>query len=161
MEKTTSLENKLWHRLRDVPHLSRLTLKKGEIFGWDYTACVISYNPHAKHWQAYLLHEASHALLEHRSYSRDIELLAMERAAWDKAAIIATSYDVIIDDDTIEDALDTYRNWLHSRSRCPACQAAGIQDSPQAYLCISCQHRWRVNDARSCALRRYSIKKRP
>lgn len=107
---------------------------------------------------AELLHELGHALLEHQGYRRDIELLKMESDAWKYATInLAPIYRVDISEDTVQDALDSYRDWLHSRSTCPECHATGVQRSPEEYSCVVCQTHWRVNEAKSCELRRYKI----
>ena len=159
MEKITSLVKNLKSSASAEPQLHSLTLKKGELFSWNHTACVITYNPEAENAETYLLHEFSHALLQHKEYAQDIELLKMERAAWDKAATLASSFNVHIDDDLIESALDTYRDWLHDRSICPACIATGIETSKQQYKCIACLTTWHVNEARDCLLRRYTTKK--
>jgi len=105
---------------------------------------------------AFLLHELSHGLLGHADYERDIELVAMERAAWDKALGLSTEYNVTITDELVENALDSYRDWLHARSTCPRCEATGVQIKKQVYSCPACSNTWRVNEARICALRRYS-----
>lgn len=107
-----------------------------------------------------LFHELAHALLNHTDYNRDIELIAMEREAWDKAKLISKDYDVSIDEDFIQSNLDTYRDWLHTRSKCPKCGSTGLQIKKNNYKCLACNHQWRVNEARTCALRRYSTKKR-
>jgi ribosomal protein L37AE/L43A len=106
---------------------------------------------------AYLLHELSHGLLEHTDYDRDVTLIAMERAAWDKAQELASKYDLKIGDELIESNLDSYRDWMHSRSTCPNCDATGLQIKKLVYNCPACGHNWRVNEARVCALRRFSI----
>lgn len=106
--------------------------------------------------QSLLLHELSHGLLGHSDYSRDIELIAMERAAWDKAIELTHKYGLKIDNDTVETTLDSYRDWLHARSTCPECEATGLQIKKYTYNCLACTHTWRVNEARICALRRYS-----
>jgi len=159
METITSLVKNLKSSALSEPHLQSLTLKKGELFSWNHTACVITYSPKAKSADAYLLHEFSHALLQHQEYARDIDLLKMERAAWDKAITIASNFHVTIDDNLIESALDTYRDWLHERSICPTCNATGIEASKQQYECVSCHTTWRANEARDCSLRRYTTKK--
>ncbi len=105
----------------------------------------------------YLLHELSHGLLGHTDYYYDIELIAMERAAWDKALIISQSYGLTIGDNLIESTLDSYRDWLHSRSTCPKCGATGHQTHKNIYACPACNQNWRVNEARLCALRRYKL----
>ena len=127
-------------------------------FLWSTQKQTIFINPEMEQSHEYTLHELSHALLHHKGYERDIELLKLERDAWDHAKIrIAPHYDIVIDNATIQNNLDTYRYWLHARSTCPECQVNGIQTKQQLYTCISCHHLWRVNEARVCALRRYSL----
>lgn len=105
-----------------------------------------------------LLHELAHALLDHTTYAKDIQLLEIERDAWEYAAEkLAPLYGLAIEDDYIQGALDTYRDWLHARSCCPACDATGVQTKASHYRCVICGNRWRVNDARSCMLRRYTL----
>ncbi len=106
----------------------------------------------------YLLHELSHALLGHADFSLDIDLLRQEREAWDLVrSTLASRYDVTCDDNLIEDALDTYREWLHARSLCPTCGLTGLQTKTSTYVCMNCRCSWRPNDARSRALRRYKL----
>lgn len=159
MEKITSLLKKLKSKAASEAHLHHLTFKEGEMFGWNHTACAISYNPSAKDAQMYLLHEFGHALLGHTSYSRDIVLLKMERDAWEAARELGSEYGVHMSDEIIEGSLDTYRDWLHSRSLCPRCSATGIQSKSQQYSCPACRTTWEVNEARTCALRRYTKKR--
>ncbi len=64
----------------------------------------------------FLLHELSHALLGHRQYARDIQLVAIESQAWDKALQIAPQYNLAISQTLIDESLDSYRDWMHSRS---------------------------------------------
>ena len=159
MEKITFLIKKLQSSASSNPNLTDLVFLKGEFFSWDHTTHTITFNPSDPLANAYLLHEFGHALLGHTDYSHDIELLQIERAAWDKAVKIAKEYEVSLDSDTVEDSLDTYRDWLHDRSLCPKCSATGIQIGALVYRCVACNASWRVNEARNCALRRYSTKK--
>lgn len=103
-----------------------------------------------------LLHELAHALLAHATYTMDIDLLRMERAAWDLARrTLGPRYGVQISNSEAEDAMDTYRDWLHNRSLCPDCQLSGLQLSTGDYRCVSCRMTWRANAAKTCALRRF------
>lgn len=105
-----------------------------------------------------LLHEIAHAELAHSSYSTDIELIKQEASAWEHAVhVLAPRFDLEIAESHVEDALDTYRHWLHERSRCPECEQNGIQTTQNTYNCINCRCSWRVNDARGCALRRVKL----
>jgi hypothetical protein len=101
------------------------------------------------------LHELGHALLGHADFVQDVELLVIERDAWDKARGLAPNYAITIDDDTVEDAMDEYRDWLHARSLCPNCGQTGVQSRTTGdYDCLNCAARWRANDARRSGLRR-------
>jgi len=83
----------------------------------------------------------------------------MERDAWTKARDIAASLDLSIDEEIATAHLDTYRDWLHARSTCPKCGETGLETDTHIYSCLSCGARWRVNDARRHALRRYIVSK--
>lgn len=98
-----------------------------------------------------LLHETSHALLGHTTYKADLELLHLEVAAWNHALMLAKDYDVAIDDDYVQDCLDTYRDWLYRRSLCPGCGAQCLQmDATNFYRCFNCHTHWHVSPSRFC-----------
>lgn len=106
-----------------------------------------------------LLHELGHALSGHKDFAFDIELLSQEREAWDMVRdTLSEYYKVVVDDDFIEDNLDTYRDWLHKRALCPQCELTGLQTKTSTYVCVNCRCSWHPNDARRCALRRYVTK---
>lgn len=156
MEKITSLLPKLSAKAAQMQHLTHLTFSSGEVFSWNHNACAISYDSTDEHVTEQLLHEFGHAQLNHAKYSRDIELLAMERDAWQQAVELSKELDIDIDQEVIDSHLDTYRDWLHARSLCPNCQATGIQTASYRYKCVACLNNWRVNDAKICQLRRWS-----
>ena len=96
-----------------------------------------------------LLHETGHALLGHESYKADIELIKMEMAAWDRAKQLASDLGLKINEDHIQDCLDTYRDWLYRRSICPTCTTKCLQQSDyQHYRCHNCHTTWRVTASR-------------
>jgi hypothetical protein len=97
-----------------------------------------------------LMHELAHALLLHTTYTSDVDLLHKEIAAWELASKIAGTYALIIDTNHIQDCLDTYRDWLHKRSTCPACRMNGIQTDVHTYNCLNCAHTWHVSGSRFC-----------
>lgn len=134
----------------DYPDLKFI---KSDNFAWNPLTKTINYISSGPPTR--LLHELGHAKLEHKSYSRDIELLKMERNAWDEAVKLAKKHELTISDAQIDEHIDSYRDWLHQRSLCPNCQANGIQTAARDYRCIECQQTWRVNDARRCLLKRY------
>lgn len=151
MPSTISLIKKL---RADYPQFS---FKKSPSFSWSQSNQTIYYINTDDNCNL-LLHELSHALLGHTSYSRDIQLITMEREAWDYTIKLALKYDITISDDMVQSNLDTYRDWLHKRSTCPKCMANGLQTAKNTFKCLACGHIWRVNDAKTCALRRYSNK---
>jgi hypothetical protein len=131
--------------IRFLPH---------EEFQWSPSEATVYYMPSGD--TPLLLHELAHALLGHTIYRKDIELISLERDAWHYAKnVLALRYDITILDRTIEDMLDTYRDWIHARSKCPQCKLTGMQTKKDRYKCISCLTIWKVNEAKSCALRRY------
>lgn len=154
MPSTPSLIQKL---VNDFPSLHFV---ESDAFQWSSDTKTVSYNATAETTPEHILHELAHALLDHHAYTRDIELLKMEREAWTYARDELTpKYGVMIDDDTREEALNSYREWLHARSTCPECTATGIETAKHLYRCPACRHTWRVNEARLCGLKRYSIQK--
>jgi hypothetical protein len=151
MPSITSLATKLQS---DFP---AYTFIDSDTFRWSPETKTIFFD-HSSNDNASLLHELSHAVLDHANYLKDISLIEMERDAW-KFAVeeLAEKYNVTITDETVQDSLDTYRDWLHARSTCPECQATGVQSKKDSYKCLICGTNWRVNEARLCALRRYKI----
>ena len=97
-----------------------------------------------------LLHETSHGLENHRSYKSDFELVLLEVQAWERAEKLASEFDLEIDEDHIQDCLDSYRDWQYKRSLCPRCDLGGIQITPSTYKCIFCNDSWNVSAARFC-----------
>lgn len=97
-----------------------------------------------------LLHETAHAILNHHIYKNDFDLLLMEVAAWKQAKEIAAQLDIDVNEDHVQDCLDTYRDWLHRRSTCPTCGNVGLQHSSSEYRCHNCHTTWHVTTARFC-----------
>lgn len=155
MEKIISLLQSIKSDAVKYPHLTHLTLKPGEMFSWNHTACAITYDPDSPFFIDQTLHEYGHATLNHTRYKWDIELLAMERDAWREAIHFAEDIHVKIDAALAQTDLDTYRDWLHARSTCPKCGNSGLQKDSIHYQCLFCDTIWRVNSAKQHQLRRY------
>jgi len=150
MPSTSSLAASLARDFKEI------TFLVGDDFWWSPNEKTIFYKNGKD--IASLLHETSHALLGHTSYTRDIELIELERAAWSNARmVLGKKYKITISEERIEEALDSYRDWLHARSNCPTCKAVGHQTKENTYACVACHRNWRVNDAKTCGLRRYII----
>lgn len=148
--------NSLLNNLReDFP---QFTFQIDNQFLWSARRQTISIDPTVDFSSEFTLHELSHALLDHKGYLSDIDLIKLERDAWEYAKkYLAPRYNHPVDEEIVQDNLDTYRDWLHARSCCPECNTVGLQAKSRQYRCLSCGHTWRVNDAKLCALRRYAL----
>lgn len=104
-----------------------------------------------------LLHELGHALLDHSTYASDMQLLQKEVEAWEQAKTLAAGVGHSIDEEYIQECLDTYRDWLHKRSSCPTCGMHGLQAQTDHYSCLNCSGAWKVSSERFC--RPYRLKK--
>lgn len=86
------------------------------------------------------LHEVSHAILKHKTFKMDVERLKMENEAWEKARELADRYDIEINEDLIQGELDTYRDWLHGKSKCRKCGLTCYQTPDGVYHCPRCEN---------------------
>ena len=125
-----------------------LQFTAGQKFYWSPETGEIFYKSGAKDvksaWS--LLHETGHALLDHKNYQADYELIRLEVAAWQRAKQVASELDMEINEDHIQDCLDTYRDWLYKRSICPNCTAKSLQQGDFVhYRCFNCHTSWSVS----------------
>lgn len=129
----------------------QLEFRQSSRFSWHAGQNYISYRtPDTIQAIWALLHEIGHAELDHTDFNSDIELLQKEVAAWAKAHEISTRYGVKIDQDYIEDNLDSYRDWLHIRATCPTCYERCLQTDRHTYTCHNCGTTWHVTRSRLC-----------
>lgn len=156
---TTASLSSIWQSIRDT--YSQFSYKRAKTARWSPDETTVYFLPiRSSEDYAYNLHELGHALCGHSGFTQDIDLLGLEREAWDRAAVMAGHYDTAIVPSLIEASLDSYREWMHTRSRCPHCRSAGIQQKVSLdYSCPLCGTRWHTNDARQCELRRFVIQK--
>jgi hypothetical protein len=129
----------------------KLRFVPGKHFCWSPESGEIIYKKLARGQTAIwsILHETGHALLNHTTYEMDFELLHLEMAAWEKARLLASDLIITIDEDHIQDCLDTYRDWLFKRSICPNCTAKCLQQRDIVhYRCFNCHKIWRVSSNR-------------
>lgn len=125
-----------------------LSFVAGDQFYWSPETKTVYYLRNATGQRASwsLLHETGHGILGHTSYAADFELLRLEVAAWEQAITLATSFNITIDPNHIQDCLDTYREWLYKRSICPNCTAKCLQqDDHVHYHCFNCHTVWKVS----------------
>lgn len=131
-----------------------LSFKPGHTFVWSPKTGDVIYRENVEqedevaNWS--LLHETGHALLGHSDYESDFHLLMLEVEAWDKALELAKEYGQTIDQNHIQDCLDTYREWLYQRSTCPNCTSCSLQSDNRTYSCFNCGTVWHVSASRMC-----------
>lgn len=135
-----------------------ISFKEGERFYWSPKSKTVFYELNQQTGSWTLLHETAHALLGHKNYESDLELVQMEAEAWSKAKSLSGDYGVTIDEDYIEDCMDSYRDWLHQRSTCPMCDVRSLQKDSSHYQCFNCKHIWKVSASRMCRPYRLSVK---
>ncbi|HMR73202.1 MAG TPA: hypothetical protein PKD68_04315 [Candidatus Saccharibacteria bacterium] len=152
---TTVFKNLLKQLASDFP---ALRFQPGNEYRWSPDEKTVYFDQEQPKDTPLLLHETAHALLGHVSYDRDIELIQLEREAWTKAEELGRRYSIVIAENTREDALDSYRDWLHARSLCPSCAQNGVQIATNQYTCVLCNAQWHVNDAKHCGLRRQRLR---
>lgn len=133
--------------------LPAITFTSGDKFYWSPETHQVFYKIDGgvdkDEWA--LLHETGHALLGHASYRTDVELLKMEIAAWGKAHELGQQFGITIDENHVQDCLDTYRDWLHARALCPTCKTRCLQNnSGHDYRCHNCHTSWKVTPSRFC-----------
>lgn len=140
---------KLLHKIQqDFPSI---TFTPGDELHWSPQNSSISYNEEGDKVAILgLLHEVGHAVLEHKIYISDVDLLQKEAAAWAQARTLAHTYGIEIDETHVQDCLDTYRDWLHKRSTCPTCTSHGIEQHTGLYSCLNCKTTWEVAPSRFC-----------
>lgn len=127
-------------------------------FKWDPKSKEIHYSPissEADIWS--LFHELGHMLLDHAGYKYDFELLKMEVLAWQKAKETAKKYGFNISQEHVEKCIDSYRDWLHERSKCRKCDQSGLEKDSGIYSCFNCSFTWKVTPARFCRVYRKKI----
>lgn len=86
-----------------------------------------------------LLHEIGHGILEHKFFRTDPERLKMERAAWEEARKLCWRYQIKYDEELVELKMDSYRDWLHRRSKCKKCGLTRYQTKDGEYHCPNCE----------------------
>jgi hypothetical protein len=130
-----------------------LKFSAGSQFYWSPETSEIFYNNESNDkiavWS--LLHETGHAILNHKIYKFDFELVRLEMEAWERAKQLAKEFGELIDEEHIQDCLDTYRDWLYRRSICPNCTAKCLQQGDIIhYRCFNCHTKWKVSSSRFC-----------
>lgn len=130
----------------------KLKFSGGEAFSWSPSTSTVTYktagDEQLNQWA--LLHEVAHAVLKHKKYNTDFELLLLEVAAWQKAKELAEAERIEIDEDHVQDCIDTYRDWLYQRSNCPTCSNTSLQQNSVTYRCFNCGGSWTVTASRFC-----------
>lgn len=143
----------------DFPHIKFLP---GTRYAWSPSEQIIRYEDNdtdETRGSLALLHELSHAVLEHRKFSNDLELLGFEVRAWKQARVLAKKYLVNLDEEYIDGCLESYRDWLYQRSMCVECGNNSLQNSLGHYTCHICGTKWSVPRSQLCKIQRRKVTK--
>lgn len=127
----------------------KISIVRGDVFYWSPSDQIVYFselNNEVDNWS--LLHEVGHAISEHKNFKSDFDLLLIEVEAWEQAKKISKDLSISIDEDHIQDCLDTYRDWLYLRSTCPTCTNTSLQLNSRTYSCINCNQSWKVTQSR-------------
>ncbi|MDR2063953.1 MAG: hypothetical protein LBQ02_04195 [Candidatus Nomurabacteria bacterium] len=126
--------------LRIVADFPEFNWRATPRFAWVSKKNTIQLGEPQPNYALLALHELSHAILNHKDYIQDISRLKMERDAWNHAkTALCPRYQIPFNEDFAETQLDSYRNWLHQKSKCPACAQTRFQDRSGAYHCPFCE----------------------
>ena len=90
-----------------------------------------------------LLHELSHALLGHFSFSRSLERLQIERDAWAKTRELCSLHSITFNEELAEIELNTYRDWVHQKTLCKHCGLSCLEVSSESLYCPFCQNEYK------------------
>ena len=113
--------------------------RKGRKFAFRPPRTIIVEGDDGPYASLLLLHEVGHAVAMHRNFDTDAERLKMEREAWEKARELCKKYQISYDEEVVERELDTYRDWLDQKSRCPKCGLTRFQTPDGQYHCPRCE----------------------
>ena len=119
---------------KDYP---KLQIRIGRKFAFRTPRTVVV-GPYEPSFRLLFLHEVGHAISGYNDYKTDVERLKIEVIAWSEARKLAKSYGIGVDEELIQSELDTYRDWLHQKSRCPKCGLTRFQTSDSIYHCPLC-----------------------
>lgn len=89
------------------------------------------------------LHELGHALSRHKDYKTDVERLKIEAEAWQRAKREISAHPewhLTYDEDFAEGELDSYRDWLHQKTKCKKCGLTRYQTADGKYHCPQCDN---------------------
>ena len=116
-----------------------LKFKRGRKFAFRPPRTIVV-GPEEPEAELLLLHEVGHAISGHRDFDVDVKRLKMEVEAWEKARDLAGTYGVEFNEEVVEAELDTYRDWLHQKSRCPVCGLTRFETPDGQYHCPRCEN---------------------
>jgi hypothetical protein len=129
-------------------------------FAYDASEDVINYDPgriHDDSGKLALLHEIAHSLLGHFHYRFDFELYAMEMDAWNLTRNLALQHNIKIDENYLEQCMNSYDEWLTERGTCPNCEEFNVQSVPNRFQCFRCRTRWEVSEDVQSSVKRKII----
>ncbi len=96
------------------------------------------------------LHEVGHGLSGHKDYKTLIQRLKNESEAWERAKTLLLQYRErthsdeqnkipIWDEEFVQTQLDTYREWIHTKTQCKKCGLTMYQTGDSSFHCPRCE----------------------
>lgn len=134
----------------------------GDVFSFNSGNKTITYIPEELETgdgSLALLHEIAHMKLGHFSYNYDVELLKLEHEAWEETRRLAKEYGIEVDENHIEECLESYDKWLKKRATCPKCGEYSLQKDKISFGCFVCDCYWKVNERKDREIRKRIIQK--
>jgi hypothetical protein len=123
---------------------SQFSFRPGPRFKWKYPKSIFFEQNEAipfEYFALQTLHELGHALSGHKDYKTDVERLKLESEAWQRAKREISAHknwQIEYNEDFAENALDSYRDWLHQKSKCKKCGLTCFQTADGIYHCPKC-----------------------
>ena len=116
----------------------------GERFTFRPPNTVIFEEP-TEYFELQTLHEVGHSLCGRYDWKTHVERLRIESEAWQAGKKLYLShpewqekYHFEFDEEIVEALLDSYRDWLHTKSKCKKCGLTRLQTSNGKYYCPGC-----------------------
>ena len=156
--------NFLQKLISDYPQFRFCLDQKRFSFRYNEPKSAIFIGPPQPFFALQTLHELGHALSHHKDYTTHIKRLKIESEAWEVAKTVLENYqeqaknlqnssnpseksagkelESILpewDQGYVEDCLDTYRDWLHTKSKCKRCGQTRYQTKDGKYHCPFCE----------------------
>ena len=134
--------------IHDFPEVRFVKNRRRFSYRWQNDVPTVFLGEPQPKYSLLTLHELGHAASGHKDYQTTVERLKIESEAWSAARKLFLKYqktsilpaDWSWDEDFAESKLDTYRNWLHTKTTCKTCGLTMYQTTDGIYHCPLCDN---------------------